>query len=162
MVMKEMLAPIPVRDRFLFEHYGGEEAENIKKVTENLSKEGKAAVEKGIGEIVVEAVRKVPDKLPAMMFFNNCREIIEDIQEIQHDETNPNDCAKEPHDITHSVDACRYFAINRKLPAEIIAESPTNKYNDWLASLDGGSASKEDYNSYMCGGEPSRAYIGVA
>ena len=162
MVMKEMLAPIPVRDRFLFEHYGGEEAENIKKVTENLSKEGKAAVEKGIGEIVVEAVRKVPDKLPAMMFFNNCREIIEDIQEIQHDEANPNDCAKEPHDITHSIDACRYFAINRKLPAEIIAESPTNKYNDWLASLDGGSASKEDYNSYMCGGEPSRAYIGVA
>jgi phage terminase large subunit len=134
MVMKEMLAPIPLKDRYLVAMYGNDE-------------NGKP---------------KAPDKVPAMVFFKGCKGIIEDIQEIQHDENNPNDCAKEPHEITHSVDACRYFAINRKLPAEIIAESPTNKYNDWLASLDGGSASKEDYNSYMCGGEPSRAYIGVA
>jgi hypothetical protein len=27
------------------------------------------------------------------------------------DEKNPNDCKKEPHDLTHAPDAMRYFAI---------------------------------------------------
>ena len=134
MVMKEMLAPIPLKDRYLVAMYGNDE-------------NGKP---------------KAPDKVPAMVFFKGCKGIIEDIQEIQHDENNPNDCAKEPHEITHSVDACRYFAINRKLPAEIVAESPVNRYNDWLATLDNGGASATDYDSYMCGGEPTRSYIGVA
>jgi phage terminase large subunit len=132
--MKEMLAPIPLKDRYLVAMYGNDE-------------NGKP---------------KAPDKVPAMVFFKGCKGIIEDIQEIQHDENNPNDCAKEPHEITHSVDACRYFAINRKLPAEIVAESPVNRYNDWLATLDNGGASATDYDSYMCGGEPTRSYIGVA
>ena len=30
---------------------------------------------------------------------------------MQHDEKKPTDCATEPHEITHSPDALRYFAI---------------------------------------------------
>ena len=37
---------------------------------------------------------------------------------IQHDKTNPNDVAKQPHEITHGPDALRYFAQTYVLPAE--------------------------------------------
>lgn len=61
---------------------------------------------------------KAPDTLPGLMIFDDLTRLIADIRDIQADETNPNDCAKQPHDITHSVDACRYFCINRALSAE--------------------------------------------
>ena len=33
--------------------------------------------------------------------------------QIQHDERNPNDCANEPHELTHICDALRYFCVGR-------------------------------------------------
>lgn len=44
----------------------------------------------------------VPERLPGLMFFDVCKEAISDIQDIQADEKNPNDCAKDPHDVTHT------------------------------------------------------------
>lgn len=49
---------------------------------------------------------KAPDKLPALMFFDDVGGVIKDVQSIQADETNPNDCSKDPHELTHCVDAC--------------------------------------------------------
>ena len=127
MLIKEMLAPVKLKDPYVKKRY----------------KEG-----------------EIPDTLPGMIFFKNCKEILEDLPAIQHDDNNPNDCAKEPHEVTHTVDGVRYFAINRKLPAEAVISptSPRQKYEEWMQSRDNGG---EEYDTYMCGGEPTPSYIGV-
>lgn len=127
MLIKEMLAPVILKDPYVKKRY----------------KEG-----------------EIPDTLPGMIFFKNCKEILEDLPAIQHDDNNPNDCAKEPHEVTHTVDGVRYFAINRKLPAEAVISptSPRQKYEEWMQSQDNGG---EEYDTYMCGGEPTPSYIGV-
>lgn len=50
--------------------------------------------------------------------FANCLNLIRCLPQLQHDEKNPNDCAIEPHEITHIPDALRYFCISRPQPAE--------------------------------------------
>ena len=86
------------------------------------------------------------------MFFNNLSgNVIEDIQSIQHDDVNPNDCAKDPHDITHTVDGVRYFCINRSMVSEK-PEVPVQK--DEL--IDG---PEENYDDFMTGGEPTDSYV---
>ena len=48
--------------------------------------------------------------------FSTCTELIKCLTSIQIDDKNPNDCATEPHNITHLPDALRYFAIMRYRP----------------------------------------------
>lgn len=48
---------------------------------------------------------------PKLKIFSTCPEIIKCLGSITHDESNPNDCATQPHNITHLPDALRYFAI---------------------------------------------------
>lgn len=93
---------------------------------------------------------------PQLLFFDNCKHIIEDLAAIQTDDDNPNDCAKEPHDITHSVDGLRYFCISRTMPAIKEAEQTKgNRYADDREAV-------EDYEEYMTGsGEISASYIGA-
>lgn len=92
-----------------------------------------------------------PAELPMLMFFDNVGGVIEDIQSIQHDEKNPNDCAKDPHDITHTVDGVRYFCINRSL-ASVKPTAPVAR--DEL--IDGPA---ESYENSMLGGEVSASYM---
>ena len=96
-----------------------------------------------------EFLKDSPDGKPGLMFFRNCTGIIEDIQAIQADEKNPNDCAKEPHDITHSNDAIRYFCVSRSLPGEMakVREEPDDE-------------PEEDYENTMTGGAATAGYIG--
>lgn len=96
-----------------------------------------------------EFLKDSPDGKPGLMFFRNCTGIIEDIQAIQADEKNPNDCAKEPHDITHSNDAIRYFCVSRSLPGEMekVREEPDDE-------------PEEDYENTMTGGAATAEYIG--
>lgn len=96
-----------------------------------------------------EFLKESPDGRPGLIFFRNCTEIIEDIQAIQADEKNPNDCAKEPHDITHSNDAIRYFCVSRSLPGEMekVREEPDDE-------------PEEDYENTMTGGAATAGYIG--
>lgn len=54
-----------------------------------------------------------------LVIFNNCLTLIEYLPQIQHDDKNPNDCANEPHELTHICDALRYFCISRTQPAKI-------------------------------------------
>lgn len=91
---------------------------------------------------------KAPDKLPALMFFDNLQSVMGDIRDIQADDVNPNDCAKQPHDITHTVDACRYYCISRVLSAEkpVVVEEDDD-------------GEQETYESFMCGGEVTASYI---
>lgn len=46
-----------------------------------------------------------------LKIFRNCANLIRCLPLQQYDEKKPSDCAREPHEITHSADALRYFAI---------------------------------------------------
>lgn len=91
------------------------------------------------------------ENMPGLMFFDNCKEIINDIRDIQADDNNPNDCAKEPHDITHTVDAVRYFCVSRKLASEALAERRREyeeRYDD-----------ESSYEYSLTGGEFDSSYL---
>lgn len=78
---------------------------------------------------------KAPEMLPALMVFDDLTKLISDIRDIQSDEMNPNDCAKQPHDITHSVDAVRYYCVSRTLIAEeqkLIEEDENEEKDGYL------------------------------
>lgn len=51
--------------------------------------------------------------------FNNCLNLIRCLPQLQHDEKNPNDCATEPHDITHITDALRYFCVSHTRKSKV-------------------------------------------
>jgi len=53
-----------------------------------------------------------------LIIFNTVTTLIEYLPQIQHDEKNPNDCATEPHELTHICDALRYFCVSRVSPSK--------------------------------------------
>lgn len=59
---------------------------------------------------------------PKMQIFSTCLNLIRTLPGLQHDEKNPNDTAKEPHELTHAPDALRYFCDGQPLPAEVPRE----------------------------------------
>ena len=98
-----------------------------------------------------EFLKDQPDGRPGMIFFNNCRRICEELSEIQTDDNNPNDVAKEPHDITHGPDGLRYWAVSRSLPGEPEKEAAV------VDEFEGGS--ENDYETAMVGGEADAGYL---
>lgn len=94
---------------------------------------------------------QVPEKLPGLMIFDNLDRLISDIRDIQADEKNPNDCAKQPHDVTHSVDMLRYYCVSRTLAAE---EQKAKQ-----AELDEMDGAKQNYTEWMCGDAPTDDYM---
>ena len=53
-----------------------------------------------------------------LVIFNTILPLIEYLPMIQIDSKNPNDCALEPHELTHICDALRYFCISRTNPTK--------------------------------------------
>lgn len=102
-----------------------------------------------------ERFGKAPEKLPGLMIFDTCEKVIEDIRDIQADDDNPNDCSKDPHEITHTVDMCRYYIISRVSAAEVEKElkREAEEFED-----DPGI----DYESFMTGGVIDASYVGYA
>lgn len=47
--------------------------------------------------------------------FSNCINLIKWIPALQYDPKNPDDCATQPHEITHGPDAIRYFVAGRPM-----------------------------------------------
>lgn len=93
-----------------------------------------------------------PDKLPMLMFFREeTLACIDDICDIQSDPDKPDDCAKQPHDVTHSVDMVRYYVINRVLEAE-------NEKQE-VANFDDDDETEQGYEDYMCGGVADASYM---
>lgn len=118
LLMKEMMAPLPLKDPYVI----------------SLYPEGKA-----------------PGSLPGLMVFNTLQKVITDIRDIQSDEKNPNDCAKVPHEVTHTIDAARYFVTSRTLKSQQpVQQVPIDDMLD----------EEDNYEEAMCGGEPSDSYIG--
>lgn len=51
-----------------------------------------------------------------LKIFKNCYNLIRTLPAIPRDEKKPNDCAKEPHELTHAPDALRYLLIQAPKP----------------------------------------------
>lgn len=52
----------------------------------------------------------------ALRIFDCCVNLIRCLPQMRHDGRDPNDCAREPHNITHAPDALRYFTAGRPAP----------------------------------------------
>jgi len=92
------------------------------------------------------------DGKPGLIIFNTCKELINSLEIIQADETNPNDCAKQPHELTHVIDAARYFCISRVLLKE---EKPAK------VVYDDDEKDERDYDDAMTGGDLDASYLGI-
>lgn len=57
-------------------------------------------------------------KTADLKIFDNCVNLIRCLSCITKDEKDPNDCATEPHEITHAPDALRYWTAGRPAPAK--------------------------------------------
>lgn len=90
------------------------------------------------------------DGKPGLIIFNTCGTLIDCLKCLQHDKTDPNDVAKNPHELTHGPDALRYFAQTYVLPAEQeTAEAEEEDDEDGTV----------DYFTEMCGTGVSQSYI---
>lgn len=88
------------------------------------------------------------DGLPGLVVFEGCQRLIRDISAVQHDEKNPSDVAKQPHEYTHTVDSIRYLCAFRAAGPENEPEEPERE--------DG----YVDYDENMLGGAVSGSYLG--
>ena len=87
---------------------------------------------------------------PGLLLCESCRELYDHLTTIQHDGKKPEDCAVEPHDLTHDTDALRYFAVTRLLGAERpeLPEPP-----------EPGQERLADYDAEMTGGDVDEGYL---
>ena len=75
----------------------------------------KANNDRIVGWLMVKEMLKInPITNKPFLIINadKCPHLIESFQMIQHDEKNPNDCAKQPHIFTHSMDSIRYYCTS--------------------------------------------------
>ncbi len=70
------------------------------------------------GWLCVKEYLRADEMEPRMRFFSSCQPILRSLPLLQHDERNVCDAATEPHDITHSPDALRYWCSRRQLTPE--------------------------------------------
>lgn len=99
---------------------------------------------------IKELLKPRSDGVPSLRFFRSCGETFGSMQAIAADERNPNDCAREPHDVTHACDMLRYFAISRTLPGELSRA---------LEEAEEDEDEREDYEEFMTGGEVTSSYM---
>ena len=71
-----------------------------------------------------------------LKIFENCINLVRTLPALQFDEKNPNDCAKEPHELTHAPDALRYFVAGRPMPTRAEIKEGLS-YEDQLDDLFG-------------------------
>ena len=65
------------------------------------------------GHMQIKELLRGDGETPALRIFSSCPGLIADLKAIQADERRPGDCSRQPHDVTHAVDALRYYAISR-------------------------------------------------
>jgi phage terminase large subunit len=100
--------------------------------------------------IVNEYLKDAADSRPMLLISSNCGKLIENLPILQRDDKNPDDVAKEPHEITHNADALRYFCASRSMKAE--KEQPKRRYYDDDNTV-------EDYEDAMTGGKATNSYL---
>jgi phage terminase large subunit len=71
-----------------------------------------------------------------LKIFNNCETLIKYIQQIKTSESDPNDVADTPHELTHINDALRYFAVTRFTTYQEKETKPKHDpYNDYVNEI---------------------------
>lgn len=65
-----------------------------------------------------------------LQIFDNCTNLIRTLSQVKRCEKNPNDVAKEPHELTHAPDAIRGFVRGRPIPykAPVAKQYGVNPY----------------------------------
>ena len=101
--------------------------------------------------LIKEALNTEIEGKAALLIFSNLRGLIEDISSIEADAGNPSDCAREPHECTHSVDALRYFCSMRLIPAQ----KPAKRERGGEIEV----AFTRDYESFLRGDTPTESYL---
>ena len=74
-----------------------------------------------------------PTKTAKLKIFSTCTTLIKHLPQIQRDEKDPNDCATEPHYITHILDALRYYCVVKfktKGIAKVNADNEVNNFKN--------------------------------
>ena len=88
-----------------------------------------------VKEYLKPVMNEMGEMKPKLFIFEHCRNLIAHLPAIQIDEKNPDDCATEPHDITHSCDSLRGFCIMRPIEA-VKPPDESWKDDDWEDDLD--------------------------
>lgn len=102
------------------------------------------------GWLCVKEYLRADEGRPKMLFFSSCQPILRSLPRLQHDALHVNDAATEPHELTHSPDALRYWCSRRQLaPA-----ANTVQLSEGFAPRrrDGSGEVSEEY---LIGGYPS-------
>lgn len=89
-----------------------------------------------------------------MKIFSNCATLIKHLPELQRDPKRPSDVMTEPHEITHSPDALRYFAIYWANPARGAGEVRVKYRKDHLEDYRNGSDAIRRKLEEKYGGKP--------
>lgn len=80
----------------------------------NARIQGWYAVKEAIKVITVRDEQTCAEvKTSKLKIFSNCTNLIKNLPNIQRDESDPNDCANKPHDITHILDSLRAYCVTR-------------------------------------------------
>ena len=87
---------------------------------------------------IKELLKLQKDGTPKIHIFRTCTELIRCLPALVVDDRKPSDCAREPHEFSHSPDALRYFAIQWARPNPLDVKSDEV---DWTADM------WEDYNN---------------
>ncbi len=111
----------------------------------------KANNDREMGWLMVKELMRINPATgrPYLQISRNCTQLIKCLRIIQHDEKNPNDCAKIPHDITHFPDALRYLCSSYTYaPSGIVMPGEVRKrtFADYALDL-GDYEDKEDVES---------------
>ena len=77
----------------------------------------------------------LPKTTSKLKIFDTLKSLRKHLRVIQTDEKNPNVYATEPHDITHNIDALRYFCINRYKPNEKKKKRTYNEYESFVQEM---------------------------
>lgn len=85
---------------------------------------------------------------PKLSIFSTCPNLIRTMGMICIDEKNPNDCKKDPHELTHAPDALRYWAVYYHERAK--APKLKSKLREWHPDI---------YEDYCAADEEVRAMI---
>ncbi|MFI3128445.1 MAG: phage terminase large subunit [Bacillota bacterium] len=67
---------------------------------------------------------RIIDGETQLVIFDTCTNLIRSLSNIQADEHNPDDCAKNPHELTHACDALRYYVAGNARPQKQLKEEP--------------------------------------
>lgn len=103
------------------------------------------------GWLAVHELLKIrtSEEHPRLQIFKNCTNLIRTLPLLQSDLRRPNDCAIQPHEITHAPDALRYFANSYTYATDKPIE-PKDKAWRWM--IDDNDNSDDDFYVNLFGG----------